>query len=370
MTSPAPMPAYFVLVSPAYGGAEKRFFDIFRAMRRTGANVKMIAPSSLANRLLADHPDQPELASALVSIPMDSWSPLTFVRLFRRLLKSIPRGASFHYPMNCLWPLHLGRGDTVSMSVTNCINVPGPQAANRSAKWTWASFFFVRRVDVLSPQILSRMTDYRTAPKMSLTPGGTFIEVLPEADVAKAPTVALLSRLIDKKGIDDWLDVLPGVWDRLQSRVPAGFSFTIAGYGPRQDHFEQRIAALAAQGVPVTFSGYANAIDFLPRVSVVLSMQEVTNYPSRVVAEALVSGCGVIVRDTGDSRQFGEDLPGLVYCQAKLDAAELADQIAGMLAAFDASPGYADKIRQSGIARFSAAASVDYFAGMLYPAPQ
>src|SRR6185312_1644365 len=98
------------------------------------------------------------------------------------------------------------------------------------------------------------------------------------------------------------------------------FEFRIAGYGPLQEHIAQRVAFLAGAGVPIAFIGYAAADALLPATAVVLSMQEVTNYPSRVVAEALMAGCAVVVRDTGDSREFGSDLPGLVYCSAHLDA--------------------------------------------------
>ena len=109
------MRSFIVIVSPSYGGAERRFFDVFTALRRRGEDVELVAPSSLLASLRAGHPDRGDLASALISIDMPLWSRIGFVRRFRSLLKQLPRGAHFHYPLNCLWPLHLGRGDRITM---------------------------------------------------------------------------------------------------------------------------------------------------------------------------------------------------------------------------------------------------------------
>lgn len=359
------VPSYLVVVSPSYGGAEKRFFDIFRAMRARGADVQLIVPSSLGDRLLGDHAVEPEVASAVIPVAMDTWSPAAFVRGYRAILRTLPRGSHFHYPMNCLWPLHIGRGDKLSMSVTECFQTPTPFTTDRTMLRTWASFFFVDRIDVLSPSSLSRMARYRMARKMSLTPGGTFIEAQPIGGVSKAPAAVTLSRLIPGKGVDDLLDVLPAVWARLKPYVPADFSFQIAGNGPLAEHIEARVAGLSQSGVPVAFLGYADALQLFARVAVVLSMQAITNYPSRVVAEALASGCGVIVRDTGDSRMFGPDVPGLVYCKADLDADELAGQIRGFVEAVTTDPAFSNTVQQAALEKFSAKQSVDYFLSLM-----
>lgn len=359
------MRSYIVVVSPSYGGAEKRFFDIFRSLRSEGSDVVMIAPSSLVQRLVADHAEQPELASAMIAIELPVWSRKAFIGGFRRLLSTLPRGSNFHYPMNCLWPLHVGRGDRVAMSVTNCVNVPGPSAGNHTGLWSWLSFFFVDQIDVLSPAILAQMGGYRMARKMSLTPGGTFLEAPARSSQQRQPTVVLLSRLIAKKGIDDLLDVLPQVWAALRERAPAGFGFEIAGYGALQEHLVGRIQALARDGVPVSFVGYADATVLLSRSAVALSMQEVTNYPSRVVAEALVSGCGVIVRNTGDSMEFGENVHGLFYCNAQLDAAQLSVLIATLVDRVIGDDHYSELITATAIEKFCSKSTVNYFRHLL-----
>lgn len=360
------MRSYIVLVSPSYGGAEKRFFDVFTSIRRSGEDVLLVAPSSLIDQLKADHQDRQDVLTALVSVTMGAWSRLEFVRRFRRLLQSFPLGCSYHYPLNCLWPLHLGRGDRVSMSVVDCTSVPGPFASKRTNVWDWISFFFVAKIDVLSPAIFSAMKRYSMAVRMSLTPGGTYLVPSPSVTSGKFPTIVFLGRLVPGKGVDNFLDVLPALWLGLSEMVPPGFEFQIAGYGSLQGHVAARVQTLARSGVPITFIGYAFAEPLLARSAVLLSMQEFTNYPSRVVAEALLAGCGVIVRDTGDSREFGDDLPGLVYCHGNLDAREMTTQLASLLNSVMLDPGFADKVRAAALERFSSKHYIDYFRDVIF----
>lgn len=360
------MHTYIVIVSPSYGGAEKRFFDIFTSLRRSGSDVVLVAPSGLIDQLKTDHQDRQDVLKALVPVNMDSWNRFKFIFMFRRLLQTLPRGSSFHYPLNCLWPLHIGRGDRVSMSVADCTTVPSPFAYKRTSVWDWFSFFFVAKIDVLSPAIFSAMKKYRAAKWMSLTPGGTYLTPSPIVTSGKLPTIVFLGRLVPGKGIDDFLNVLPDLWEQLREKVPELFTFEIAGYGSLQDHVADRVKALAKSGVPIIFNGYASAEPMLARSAVLLSMQEVTNYPSRVVAEALFAGCGVIVRDTGDSREFGEDLPGLVYCHGNLNTREMADQIVSLLTSVMLDPDYSYEVRAVALERFSSKHYIDYFRKVIF----
>jgi glycosyltransferase involved in cell wall biosynthesis len=363
------MRSYIVVVSPSYGGAEKRFFDVFTSLRRQGTDVVMVGPSSLLDGLRRDHPDRHDVFDALLPIDMGPWSRVVFIRRWRRVLKTLPRGAGFHYPLNCLWFLHLGRDDRVTMSVADCTQVPGPLASRRTSVWAWLAFFFVQRIDVLSPAIFAAMRRYRTAARMTLTPGGTFVVPNAVQPRPKRAAIVFLGRLVAGKGVDDLLDVLPTLWPRLRGRVPEDTAFEIAGYGALEQHVASRASALAQAGIPVRFKGYVAADDLLADAAVLLSMQETTNYPSRVVAEALLCGCGAIVRDTGDSREFGTDLPGLVYCRAALDAAELADQLATLVNRAVADAAWPALVREAARARFSSRGYIDYFHEVLLGRP-
>lgn len=359
------MHSYIVIVSPSYGGAEKRFFDIFTGLLRSGRNVRFIGPSCLIDRLQADHRDRKDLFDSMIAVDMPVWSRSGFLRLFRQLLKTLPRGSHFHYPLNCLWPLHFGRGDNLSMSVVDCTTVPRLFSKKQADVWHLLSFPFVRQIDVLSPAIFKAVLRPCLRNKTHLTPGGTYLIPAPRFVVKKQPNVTFLGRLVPGKGVDHLLEVLPALWHQLKNRVAPGCTFKIAGYGPLEGQVAKRVAELRQDGIPVEFLGYQAADTLLAESAVVLSLQEVTNFPSRVVPESMQLGCAVIVRDTGDSREFGTGLPGLTYCQAKLDAGELAAMIADNLSEVLDKPEFSETVRNAALARFSSSEYIDYFANII-----
>ena len=358
------MRKFIVMVSPSYGGAEKRFFDVFTSLARSHDDVMFIAPARLIQRFKLDHPDRRDVFAFLLGLQIEKWSPLAFVLALRRLLRTLPKGATYHYPLNCLWPLHLGRGDSVSMSMVDCTRVPALFGGTVASAWSWFSFFYVAKIDVLNPSIYEALQSYSTSSRMSLTPGGTYLVPSTFRVVSKEPTVVLLSRLIQGKGVEDFIDVLPSIWNNLRKRGALRVAFQIAGYGSLEPWVVSRVEALTEMGVPISFIGYSTADDLFPVSSVVLSMQDITNYPSRVVAEALMAGCGVIVRDTGDSRKFGNDVTGLLYCGAKLDAIELAGQIEFLLKRVLHEVGFQDSVHSVANCKFSSTHYIDYFSNL------
>lgn len=356
--------AYFVLVTPDIGGAEKRFFDVFTAMRRAGSDVMLIGPSGLLAKLRSEYADRDDVLAATIGVPLAPYTPLSFMKGFFALLRTLPRGSSFHYPLNCLWPLHLGRGDRVTMSVVDSARVPKLFGTTRTNRWTWLAMQFSPRIDVLNPAHIEAMKGYRAAPRMSLTPGGTFLIPPAAVEVPREPAVVFMGRLVPLKGLDDYLDVLPGVWRELRRDAPPGLSFDFAGYGPLEEHLRSRVAELQLQGVPVRFLGYAQASTLLAKSAVLVSMQERSNFPSRGVAEALIAGCGVVVRDTGDSRAFGTDVPGLMYCGGVLDAVEVAGRVRALLAEA-ADAGWRREVGAAAMKRFSSTEYLDYFSAVM-----
>jgi glycosyltransferase involved in cell wall biosynthesis len=355
------MRSYIVISSPSYGGAEKRFFDVFTSLARKGDDVIFIAPDPLIQQLKLDHPDREDIFDFLLGVPIYKWSRLKFLLALRRLLRTLPRCASYHYPLNCLWPLHLGRGDRVSMSMVDCTLVPALFGGTVAGAWSWLSFFFVAKIDVLSPSIFEALQRYSTASKMSLTPGGTYVVPFTVRTACKEPIVVFLSRLIPGKGVEDFLSILPEIWNKLDKRGTLRVTFKIAGYGSLEPWVIGRVAELAGRGVPISFIGFSTAEDLFAVSSVALSMQDITNYPSRVVAEALMAGCGVIVRDTGDSRKFGNDVTGLVYCGQELVAQELACQIELLLGRILHEVGFQELVRSGAQDKFNAKQYIDYF---------
>lgn len=57
----------------------------------------------------------------------------------------------------------------------------------------------------------------------------------------------------------------------------------------------------------VELMGYRKTSEFFPKTECVFSLQEFENYPSQVIAEAVASGCYLIITDVGYSRKCADD---------------------------------------------------------------
>lgn len=346
--------SYIVLVSTGIGGAEKRFFDIFRACLQTNKSVFLVLSAALHKKLAVDSDEN------LIIIGQPEDNLLRFCRQYSQWLRGMNgKEAVFHYPMNCLFFLHLFKPHQLSMSLTNCYEPPALFTPKRSLLRQYITSMFVSRIDVLSPAI------YQQVSKFTLTPKGTYIYPEPEKLPVKDRLYGFIGRLIPGKGLEGFLNILPEVWNLLQLSSDSEFTFFIAGYGPLELMVEQRVAELAVNGIPIVFYGYVPAEDILKKAQLVFSLQEKTNYPSRVVAEAMLNGCSVLVTDSGDSRCFGEFDEGLTYISKQLKASELATAIQTTASKYEEDSSYAQKVRRAGAKRFSSEEVVDYFLDIL-----
>ena len=358
--------SYIVIISPGLSGAEKRFFDVFCGLLSKGKKVHFVVPSMLADILRAEYGDR-DVFDSVIEIKMQRWSRLGFVLGFHKLLKSLERGSLFHYPMNALPFLHLLRGDQVTMSICDCEVVPTPwRFYSKRSFYTYLVARFSRKVDILSPQIFRGASLHGSLKnKVQLTPGGTYIGGFSRGSIEKSPVVAFIGRLQTNKGIMEFLRIFPEIWSRIKTEVPPGFKVCIAGKGVLYETINQMTTDMRQEGMPIFCQGYVKVPEFIRPVSVVVSLQQNTNYPSRVVAEALLSGASVIVRDTGDSRMFGTSLPGLYYCGAELDAIELSSLILSTLKRYASDDGFALNVSRESEQVFCSQKYIDYFDALI-----
>ena len=89
------MRSHIVVVSPSYGGAERRFFDVFTGLRRSGVDVVFIAPSTLIDELSRrPSPTARRVPRTRAGRQLRPWSRLAFIRRFPKLLRSLCRAAA------------------------------------------------------------------------------------------------------------------------------------------------------------------------------------------------------------------------------------------------------------------------------------
>ncbi|MCW3482251.1 glycosyltransferase [Neisseriaceae bacterium JH1-16] len=364
---------YIVVLSCGIGGAEKRFLDIFSAMSRTDPSVYFVAPTPLLQKIsMAGLSD--ETRGRIIELPVRYWSAWNVLCSLRRFLKSQPKGMSYHYPLNPLLFAHLGRGDHLSLSLCDCTRVPSFPYGNKNNVLEALAIRMAKKVDVLSPWVfdkLGQLAKTSIRKKLRQTPHGTFVDIMQYTSAPiKQRNVVFLSRMEPQKGIMDWLEVLPSVWQGLKTAPWAlETRFLVCGDGSQAESVRHRVAGLATEGIPVAYLGQVEPEPILATSRVILSLQQQTNFPSRVVGEARLSGCTALIRDSGDSREFGHG-PGIHYLLAHLDGQQIAELLHTSLA--PDAPAYAELsqlICEDARLSYGREDYITYFSSVLSPEP-
>ena len=355
---------FIVIPTLAIGGAEKRFFDIFCSLSTNYNSIYyLVLPKSLFIQISAQISITELILDRIIIIGEESDTLFTFCfKYYRWLNKNSIKGMHFHYPVNCLFPLHFFKGHILSISLTDCFYEPTFFSTSKSKVRQRLTMLFASKIDVLNETIYTNLKDnlWFSKKKLSITPGGTFVAPESCSYSVKSPKVAIVSRLIDGKGILEFLDILPAIWQSIVDKVPEDFLFSVCGDGPLAEIVDKKIRKYRFEGIPINYEGFVIPSKFLTDVSIVLSLQVVTNYPSRVVAESIMSGCHVFIRDSGDSKMFGNDSIAFSYISNTLNPLEISHKIVEILEKTK-NDNFIQKIRLKGIDKFASKSTTDYF---------
>lgn len=359
-------PRYLVIPSAGIGGVERRFIDIYATLARREEQIKLI----LHPTIVAQLSEQGEtLQVPFMTFGSSTDSLQRFVLNYARwLLTQRDTAASFHYTQNCLAPAHAFMPHWVTSSLVESITVPKLTLRNKTARHFWVSMKSADRIDVLNPSIFEVTCDRypNLRDRVSLTPGGTYVDVDSFSIGTKRTLIVLLARMIpERKGIEDWLEALPEVAALMKARCPKDLEFVIAGRGPLENVVQESVNRLTSEGVPIRTAFRESPRTILGQAQVALSLQRFNNYPSRVVAEARLSGCATVVRNNGESKQFGEPV-GMRFIKDELDPNEIAETLGELLVLHDA-PEFGLNIRLSAVRQFGGQDVPDYFSKLMTP---
>lgn len=357
------MRKYIVLVSGSIGGAEKRFFDIFRGLLQIDQKVFLVLPSCLFD-IISQEEDLSNYLDNIIILDIPVWSPLIFIKkYFNEVLKRSNKNDFFHYPLSPLFFLHLLVKRKYSISFCDCHYLPRLSLKNMNASLQWLASFFSAKIDILSPSILKLACEKHPhiKRKASLTPGGTYIYPSSVTDVKKKRKFVFISRLEPDKGVDVLFEILPLINTLFLGKEKV--SFQIYGDGSLKGYVEQEVKVSQLNGIDVEFNGYGVVNDALSDVWCVFSLQDITNYPSRVVAEALLQGAEVLILDTGNSRDFGEGA-GLNYVARNYSDLPDVIQDINMRASYK-NMGTIESIKASAAAQFSSQKYLKYILSLL-----
>ncbi|MEW6996845.1 glycosyltransferase [Colwelliaceae bacterium BS250] len=308
------MKKFIVIVSGAVGGAEKRFFDVFRGLLEQGENVFLVLPTCLLDVFQSEN-SLDKYSENIISIELNHWSPIKFAyKFFKNVLCKSSSDDVFHYPLNPLFFLHFIKLRKFTMSLCHCYSTPKLSLKSKGLSLQFVASFFAHKIDILNPIIFESFGKQlpKIQNKLFQTPGGTYIFPSTVAYQEKPRNFAFIGRLEKNKGLDVLFDLIP-----LIDEIEKNIAFHIYGDGSLKQYVESNVNELRSKNHNVNYHGYGKISDVLNNTWCVFSLQTITNYPSRVVAESLLNGCEVIVLDSGDSCNFG-DLEGIHYLSQNL----------------------------------------------------
>ncbi len=350
------MKKHIVLIAGVIGGAEKRFFDIFRASYERDSDVFLVISSGLLSFFKSEY-DLKKYQNNIITIELDDWSPIKFIfKFYNQILRRSDPLDVFHYPTKPLFFLHLLTRRKFTISLCNCHASPSLSLVNKPLLLQYFAIFFAEKIDVLNPEIhadviakLPKLID-----KISLTPGGTFVYPCDFDIQVKDRVFSYVGRLEKDKGLDVMFKIIPWI-----HKIDSSISFEIYGEGALRGEVEEKVRSLQALGMNVDYHGYVEIREVLRKIWCVFSLQTITNFPSRVVAESLLNGCEVIVLDSGDSRNFG-DPSGLYYL--KNDLSDLEVVVKGVVSRLSyTNTNSMREIAQSATHEFCSESYIDYF---------
>ena len=161
-------------------------------------------------------------------------------------------------------------------------------------------------IDCLFPASASIVKKHVKKPEcVSITPCA-FTNLDEFKSVEKNKSFVFLSRLVKGKNVELFFDAVILIKSFLQEN---GYKVVIAGDGELKPLIEDKVKK-DNLGDLVSLPGYVDSKDYFPQADVFLSLQNINNYPSQSLLEAISCGCYIIATDIGDTRtivrpQFG-----------------------------------------------------------------
>lgn len=344
---------YITIPSSGVGGAERRFVDIFIGLVQKNMPVYLVIPSFLYIPLFEEIKE--EYSKNIILLEINKWSFVKFCyKFFLFFIKKSRPGDHFHYPLNPLFFFHLFNKTTYSISFCHSSIIPSFKSKSGGLILQRLSIRWSRKIDILNISVFDSFVKKfpKYAKKVTVTPGGTYIRNI-EIKENNRDKIVFLSRLVPGKGVDTFIELVQKIDKYLKNKYSLTIPFYIYGEGPLKEYVIEKTNELKGNNIDIIYGGFAKVSDIFPNSKCVFSLQDVTNYPSRVIAEALSYGCNVIASDTGDTKEFG-NLLGLWYFST-ID--ELFEKIDFILE----NKFNSNEIINSANKRFTSEKYIDYF---------
>lgn len=301
------------------GGAERRFFRLFNYLRNNGFNIYLCtsAEGAEACRTLGINLD-PEGTYTLPGIRGSAGRMMQYWILVRRTISLIGwlrRGKIHHLhfgsnPGASTFLYALFSGFACPFSVSLVDSIKDYQRNARERLYVTGTAAFATAIDCLSMLIKADLCAFlgqRYAGKCKVAPCSFTESRVPQAAVARDIDVSLIARMIDCKGHG----LLRKALVELTNSNCSDLVVHVCGSGPLESEIKRDFAAITGHQVHIQYE--PDPFRILLKSKVFVSLQDVDNYPSQSLLEAMACGCAIIATDVGLTRQMlGEDCAILI----------------------------------------------------------
>ena len=359
---------YIVLSTVGVGGAEKRFTDIWHTLVSRGVDVHLVMDTQTYQRMVQQSGYSERLIrrNELHVRDLGGNNFSKFCRAISDFFESQPRHATVHYPLAWAPGIQLRFGHRLVVSWVSSAMPPFTRTNWRGGIGAWAAFLAAERVDILNPDNLRRMSQIPWMKgKVSLTQGGTHVDVRQYRPLAKDLDFVFLGRTDPEKQSLRFVEALPEVHRILQREGFGGYRFVVCGEGSEFG----AIAALARSSVFQTFpfeygfSGSPEAV--LGRASVFFSLQRTSNYPSKALAEAMACGAFPVLTAVGESTLMVDGCRHHYFVPRDFSPNDIAESLLRYLALNSTERNSAMReIAEFAAKRFVVGQQASYFADM------
>ncbi|CCC57876.1 glycosyltransferase [Caloramator australicus] len=163
------------------------------------------------------------------------------------------------------------------------------------------------QIDCLYPSSINILKKAFPQKKISLTPCtlSNMQECIPSTK--KRNYIVFAGRLVDGKGIELFVDAIFAIKEVIRKNE---YLCVICGDGPLKSIIEAKVQNYNITDI-VKVKGYTNVRKILSEAKIFCSLQNVNNYPSQSLLEAIACGCYCIATNVGDTENiidpsFGE----------------------------------------------------------------
>jgi glycosyltransferase involved in cell wall biosynthesis len=311
--------ALYVDGSVPLGGAERRFFRLFNYLCENGYDIYLCtsAEGAEACKALGINLDT---AGAYI-LPRARGSTSRIIQywiLIRRTISLIRwlRRKQIHHvhfgsnPGASTFLYALFSGFACPFSVSLVDSIKDYQRNVRERLYVTGTAAFGTAIDCLSISIKTDLCAFlgkRYRSKCKVAPCSFTESRVPQAAVARDIDVSLIARMIDCKGHG----LLRKALGELTSSNCSGLVVHVCGSGPLESEIRRDFAAITGHRVHIQYE--QDPFRILLKSKVFVSLQDVDNYPSQSLLEAMACGCAIIATDVGLTRQLlGEDCAILI----------------------------------------------------------